>query len=111
MALIQKGALTDCSATPAASVLANYPALVGIRTFATLPQTLRAAQPLPVQFQTSDSARGLALKSLRLTKGFAGFIGNLLNATNEVYFLAWAWDFSGRTPVVYPDPATNAAEA
>ena len=109
MSIIRHGSLADFAAAPTREVEAKFAGLRGLRTFAALPQAARVAQPIPLQFQVSQNARGMALKSLMLTKGFEGFIGNLFNSTNDVYFLAWAWDFSGQPPVVYPDPRTTTA--
>jgi hypothetical protein len=41
-------------------------------------------------------------------QGFEGFLQNLFNPTNEVYFLAWSWDPSGAPVVVYPGPTATA---
>ncbi|MCD4657548.1 MAG: hypothetical protein K8S87_08370, partial [Planctomycetes bacterium] len=57
----------------------------------------------PVQFDKSEGKRGIALKSLKLLKGFEGFIENAYNANNELYLLSWAWDFSGQPPYYYPE--------
>lgn len=44
----------------------------------------------------------LYLKSISLYKSFEGFIANLFNPTNDIYFLAILWDYSGEQPIVYP---------
>ena len=95
MALIQHGSLDNFSATLASPVVATWPTLSGLRTLANLRESTRAIQPAPLAFDVSSTPRGLAIKSLKLTQGFEGFLGNLFNATNEVYFLAWSWDLSG----------------
>jgi len=45
---------------------------------------------------------GLYLKSLTLHASFEGFIVNLFNPDNEIYFTSIAWDYSGNSPFVYP---------
>jgi hypothetical protein len=103
MALIVKGSLDDFSAVVATKERADFPALRDLKTFSVLREATRKVQPVPVEFVTSDTPRGLALKSIKLTKGFEGFLGDILwNKTNEIYFLAWAWDLSGKPIVQYP---------
>ncbi len=50
---------------------------------------------------TKDN-RGLGLKAIKLLQGFEGFLQNLLNKDNEIYFLAWCWDLSGQPVFQYP---------
>ena len=50
----------------------------------------------------SREAWALYLKRLTLYKGFEGFLSGLFNKTNEIYFVAFAWDYSGRKPKVFP---------
>ena len=57
----------------------------------------------PVEFDKSEGKRGIALKSLKLLKGFEGFIENAYNSSNELYILSWGWDFSGQPPYYYPE--------
>ncbi len=57
----------------------------------------------PIFFEKSVGKRGIALKSLKLLKGFEGFIENAYNASNELYLLSWGWDFSGEPPYYYPE--------
>jgi len=102
MALIQRGSLDNFSAKVAASRRATRPALGALRTLGALAEATRAVQPTPLEFDVSTSPRGLALKSLKLTQGFEGFLQDLLDPTNEVYFLAWSWDLSGQPAVQYP---------
>jgi hypothetical protein len=52
-------------------------------------------------FKVSENSRGVALKTIQLTKEF-GFLGDLFNPSYNVYFIAWAWDFSGSPVVQYP---------
>lgn len=50
----------------------------------------------------SKTPWALYLKRLTLRKGFEGFLSGLLDKTNEIYFVAFAWDYSGRRPKVFP---------
>lgn len=109
MALIQYNSLDDFSATVAASASSARPALLGLRRLSDWREATRSIQPVRLAFDISSSPRGLALKSLKLTRGFEGLLGNLFNATNEVYFLAWSWDLSGAPVVEYPGKGANAS--
>ena len=102
IALIQHGSFDCFSAAATARVQADRAAVGELRTFSALREATRDVQPVPIEFRASDTPRGLALKSIMLKKGFEGFLQNLFNQTNEVYFLCWAWDFSGNPPFVYP---------
>jgi len=107
MALIQRGSFDAFSARVAAPVRAGRPNLDRLRTLSEVVEATRAVQPASLEFEVSSDRRGLALKSLKLTRGFEGFLQNLFNPTNEVYFLAWSWDLSGAPVFVYPgDTAT-----
>jgi hypothetical protein len=37
-----------------------------------------------------------------LSEEFGGILGNMFERNYMIYFLAWAWDFSGNPPVIYP---------
>jgi len=50
----------------------------------------------------SKEAWALYLKRLTLNRGFEGFLSGVFNKTNEIYFVAFAWDYSGRKPKVFP---------
>jgi hypothetical protein len=52
----------------------------------------------------------LYLKRLTLHRGFEGFLSGLFNRTNEIYFVAFAWDYSGRKPKVFPYTTLEPAE-
>lgn len=99
MPLIRRGALDDFRAVPSAAAVASRPAMRGLRSFGTLSEASHAAPPVPLDFERSAERRGLALAGLSLRPGF---LGDLFGPTNEVYFVAWAWDFSGTPPVEYP---------
>lgn len=102
MALIQHGSFDNFSAAATAGARAARAAIGALRTFSMLREATRDVQPVPIEFEASDTPRGLALKSIRLTQGFEGFLQSLFNPTNEVYFVSWAWDFSDNPPVEYP---------
>lgn len=53
---------------------------------------------------------GLFLKSLTLKKSFEGFIANLFNPDNEIYFTSIGWDYSGTPPFVYPPKGSKASD-
>lgn len=109
MALIQHGSFEAFSAKVAAPAQAGRPALGTLRTLAHVREATRVVQPVSLEFDVSTGPRGLALKSLKLTQGFEGFLQNLFNPTNEVYFLAWSWDLSGVPVVEYPGTVANAS--
>ena len=67
-----------------------------------LKEITRTVEPDSFELITSNESRGLTLKSIFLTEGFEGMLGNLFNTTNEVYFIAWAWDLSGKSIILYP---------
>jgi hypothetical protein len=52
----------------------------------------------------------LYLKRLTLHRGFEGFLSAVFNRTNEIYFVAFAWDYSGRKPKVFPYTTLEPAE-
>ncbi|HEX3047505.1 MAG TPA: hypothetical protein VHY08_22325 [Bacillota bacterium] len=63
------------------------------------------ASIIPLEFPQSVTPRGLALKALKLSQGFEGFLQHLFNPTNKVFFLCLAWDLSGAPVVSYPGSA------
>jgi hypothetical protein len=65
------------------------------------PVVLSADEPVDSLFAVSENSRGLSLKSIKLTKDF-GFFAALFNPAINIYFIAWAWDFSGSPVVQYP---------
>ncbi|MFH0801164.1 MAG: hypothetical protein V2A78_02075 [bacterium] len=102
MALIKHGSFYKFSAAATKKAQADHAAIGALQTFSDLREVTRTVQPVPINFHTSNAPRGLALKSIKLTKGFEGFLQSLFNRTNEVFFLSWAWDLSGNPPVKYP---------
>lgn len=86
----------------------DRPILQKLHTFSDVAEATRVVQPAPLEFEVSSDKRGLALKSLTLVEGFEGFLRRVFNETNEVYFLAWCWDLSGKPVVEYPGATTDA---
>ncbi len=50
----------------------------------------------------SLDAVGLELKSILLRRSMEGPLSRIFNRRNEIYMLAFTYDFSGNPPVVYP---------
>lgn len=50
------------------------------------------------------------MKDLKLNKNFETFIGGIFDKTNEVYFLAWAYDLSGEPISFYPGEGFQAKD-
>ena len=100
MALIKTGRLSDFS---------TYQTQIGSDSslkskglgFGFMQENLHA-EPELIETIPSSEARGLAIKSIELTKGSEGILGNLFNSTNEIYFIAWIWDLSGNPVIQYP---------
>jgi len=109
MAIIQHGSFETFSVKITATSRAAHPALNALRTIADVREATRAVQPVSLAFDVSSGPRGLALKSLKLTRGFEGFLQNIFNKKNELYFLAWSWDLSGKPVVEYPGSVANAS--
>jgi len=59
-------------------------------------------EPPPMNLAKSPNKWGLYLKNLALYKSFEGFIANLFNPINQIYFTSITWDYSGAAPFVYP---------
>jgi hypothetical protein len=108
-ALIRSGDYNDftASAIVRPELRELHASLEGLRTLGELANATREAQPVGVGLKRSAHTRGLALKSLKLTEGFEGFLPNLFKGTtNEVYFVSWAWDLGGAPPFVHPQSGT-----
>ena len=102
MALIKSGNLYDFSVSPKESILQHKSYFRNYKDFNMLKEVTRNIEPESFELITSQESRGLTLKSIFLTEGFEGMLGNLFHSTNEVYFIAWAWDLSGKPIVQYP---------
>lgn len=114
MALIRQGSFEDMAATAAREVsggggpATSADALESFSTIGEMQEVAREAQPVKVRFPESEGDRGLAIDSFTLERGFEGFLGEVFGTRNEVFMVSWAWDFSGASPVVEPDPAEAA---
>jgi hypothetical protein len=95
MALIQQGAFDAFSMTPEAE------GVTGLDTFSEVRELRRDAPPR-VRLIESAEPRGLALRSIKLERGFESFLQKVFKGENEVYFLAWCWDLSGEPVSLYP---------
>ncbi len=69
----------------------------------------RGADDAVPTIPSSKTARGLAMRSLHVTRDWDG-LWKLLGRRQQIYFLPVAFDLSGRGPVVLP-PATVPADA
>src|ERR1700690_3413175 len=67
-------------------------------------------EPPKIDLAKSEKKWGLFLKNLSLYERFKGFIANLFNPTNEIFFTSMAWDFSGSPPFFYPPKGANASD-
>lgn len=102
MALIKVGSISNFAVSAKEPVIKQNPFLKGIRTFSALNEISKEFTPDLFELTTSTDQRGVAIKSIKLTEGFEGFIQKYLNPTNEIYFVAWAWDLSGQPVNLYP---------
>ncbi len=110
MALIKVGSINDFSVTAKESVIKNNLFLKGIRTVSALNELSREFTSDSFELITSTDQRGVVIKSIKLTEGFEGFLQKYLNPTNEIYFVAWAWDLSGEPVNLYPGSNFNAQD-
>jgi hypothetical protein len=116
MAIIQHGSLSDFAASIQTEALEARPALsefglkgVSGENARSLPPPRAASTGAPInplEFPKSATPRGLALKSLKLSQGFEGFLQYLFNPANKVFFLCLAWDLSGAPVIQYPGSVT-----
>jgi hypothetical protein len=102
MALLRHGLLTDLAVQAKASALEHRPALKGIKTFNEMVEASRDLAPGTFELITSTDARGVYLKGIKLLEGFEGFLQRIFKKTNDIYFVAWAWDLSGEPITQYP---------
>lgn len=84
--------------------------LKNISTISELNEISRVIPGESFQFATSEEPRGVALKSVELTKNFDTFLRGIFNPANEIYFVAWAWDLSGEAVYQYPGEGFNAQD-
>lgn len=111
MALIKVGSINNFAVSAKEPVIKQMPFLKGIKTFSALNEVSRGLTPDLFELCTSTEQRGLALKNIELTEGFEGFLQKYLNPTNEIYFVAWAWDLSGQPVNLYPGENSNFQDA
>lgn len=102
MALIKSGSINDFAVSAIKTKIIDHPFSFDIQTFSELKELSRNIEPSSFQLVTSSEKRGLCLKSIKLLKGFNGFIGNVFSSKNNIYFIAWAWDLSGQPIIQYP---------
>lgn len=102
MALIEVGDISELSVTARPRASATVKNANSIKTFGVLADTAPQAPAEAFDFAVSTQSRGLALERLLLQKNFQGGLGRLLDRRRKVYFLAWAWDFSGKPVYFYP---------
>lgn len=108
MALIKEGSLNNFSVENQVSIpKEETPNLSVIKTFADLAELTQQAPDDAFTLALSAEPRGLAIKSILLQEGFEGFMGNLLKSTNELYFVGYAYDLSGKPACQYPGPGID----
>jgi hypothetical protein len=110
MALIKEGSINNFSVIAKDQVMKKNPFLKGVRTFSALKEVSQEFTPDLFELVTSTDQRGIAIKSIKLTEGFEGFLQKYLNPTNEIYFVAWVWDLSGQPVNLYPGPNFNSQD-
>ncbi len=75
-----------------------------------LPELSFNIEPPSMDLAKSPNKWGLYLKTLTLHESFEGFIVNLFNPENEIYFTSLAWDYSGSPPFVYPPKGAQGSD-
>lgn len=110
MALIKVGSINDFSVAVKSTTKSKNLSLRGIKTFAELSEISKSVEPDSFELFTSADERAIGLKKLELTEGFEGFLQGMLNPTNELYFVVWAWDLSGQPIYQYPGTNTNSTD-
>ena len=111
--LISTGSINNFAVRPAAlpeiknSKLRNL-LKNNITNFGALNRMTGTMSDIPFIPVSVPAPAGVMLQSITLHKGFEVFLQNCFNKTNEIYFLAWAWDLSGDSPVIFPE--TNAGD-
>jgi hypothetical protein len=66
----------------------------------------------PITFNLSKSKNkwALFLKSITLNKSSEGFIANIFNPINHIYFSIIAWDYSGSPIFIYPPKGAKGSD-
>jgi hypothetical protein len=91
MALIKVGSINNFSVTAKKEAIKKNEYIENVKTFTELSQVSRSVKPNSFELITSTDQ-----------KGFGGFLNNLFGSTNNIYFIAWAWDLSGEPVNLYP---------
>jgi hypothetical protein len=108
VALINTGSFADLSLV---TQIGDAPAEAeGVDSFGVLTKVEPRVPAETFEYASSAERRGLALQSLLLSKDAQGLFARLFDATADVYFLAWAWDFSGQPVVSYPNAGAAAGK-
>lgn len=102
MALITVGSIDDLAVAPEEPSVVATEGAVAIDQLRVLAQASSEFPAPAYRFAESPEPRGMALSSLTLEKGAQVFIARLFKRTSKVYFLSWAWDYSGQAPAFYP---------
>lgn len=102
MALIKIGSINDFAIQARKEVLIKRPFLKGLSRFSELYEVAKEVPSDSFELITSTDQRGVGLKSIKLTDGFEGFLQRIFNTSNEIYFVAWAYDLSGQPINYYP---------
>jgi len=101
MALNKSGRLLDFSVGSNQSALSQKSSLKNFKTFNASTEVTRILEPNSFEFLSSNEPRELPLKAIKLSEGFEGVLENLINSTNEVCFIAWAWDLTDESITLY----------
>ena len=107
MSLITHGSANCASMKAKQDLILRKPVLKEFTRAGDLEQVTRNEQPVPVDYIVSPDNRGLAIKSITLKEGFEGFLGKLINPTNELFMVAWCWDLSGNPVFQFPEEGFN----
>jgi len=79
-------------------------------TVEALPELSFNIEPPTMDLAKSPDKWGLFLKSLTLHESFEGFIFDMFDPENHIYFTSIAWDYSGSPPFVYPPKGAQGAD-
>lgn len=85
----------------------KFPAILSVSA---LPEISFNIEAPDTKFAQSKEKWGLNLKSITLNDSFEGFIANLFNPDNEIYFISTAWDYSGAAPAIWPPRGTDPSQ-
>jgi hypothetical protein len=108
VALIKAGDISELSVTAQPAATKIVPDASAIKTFGVLAKATPTVPAGMFDFGVSAQNRGLALQKLLLEKNFQNRLSRVFDRTRKVYFLAWAWDFSGQPAYFYPGESSPA---